>query len=154
MNKYRHLLMGGFLIALMVTSAAALPAAAQDNLGMARGRTRLARLFGVHDLVGRLNLTPDQKTQIKTILQNNRPQILQTTRGVVKARLDLLKGLPDAATELANAQLQAANLKRQIFEQIKPVLAPDQLAKVQERQQQREQRLQKLLDRLNNKIGG
>jgi len=154
MNRRKHFLTGGLMLALMLISAATLPAAAQDNFGTARGRMGLARLFGARNFVSGLNLTADQKSQIKGILKSNKTQILQTTRDLVKARLDLTKGLPEAATEFANAQLQAANLRRQILEQIKPILAPDQLAKVQEKQQLREQRLQKLLDRLNSRIGG
>ncbi len=154
MNRRRHFHAGGLILALIVLCAAALPAAGQDNFGRGRGRAGSERMLGMRNFVGGLNLTADQRTQIKSILENSKTQILQARRDCVKARLDLAKDLPSAATELANARLQAANLRKQILERIKPVLTPDQLAKVQERQQRREQRLQNMLDRLNGKIGG
>ena len=154
MKTKKHFLTGCILLVLVMISAAALPAAAQGNFGKARGRMGMARLFGINSFIRNLNLTEDQKTQIKSILQSNRPQILQATRDVVKARLDVLNAVPDAATEVANARLHAADLRKQIFEQIKPILTADQLAKIQERRQLGKQRLQNLLDRLNNRISG
>ncbi len=114
----------------------------------------MARLSGVRSFIGNLNLTTDQKAQIKSILTNNKPQILQAARDVVKARLDVINGVPNAGAELANARSHAADLRKQIFEQIKPVLTADQLSRIQERKQLRTQRLQNLLDRLNKKISG
>jgi Spy/CpxP family protein refolding chaperone len=154
MNRKRLFIAGSLVLTLILTAVFLKPAAAQDTAGKGRARMGIARLFRAQAFVRGLNLTADQKSQIKGILQNNKTQILQAARDVVKARLDAAKGLPDAAAELANAQIQAANLRKQILEQIKPVLTADQLARVQERIQLREQRLQRVLDRLNSRIGG
>ncbi len=153
-NRRKILLTGGTFLAFLMIGVAVLPVAGQDHFGKARGRIGMARLSGVRSFIGNLNLTTDQKAQIKSILTNNKPQILQAARDVVKARLDVINGVPNAGTELANARSHAADLRKQIFEQIKPVLTADQLSRVQERKQLRTQRLQNLLDRLNKKISG
>jgi len=153
MRKRKYFLVSGLILASILTGVGSY-AANQDNTGMARGRAGFARFLGARGFVRGLNLTDDQKTQIKGILQSNKTQILQTARDVAKGRLDLMNGVSGATTELANAQLAAANLRGQILTQIEAVLTPDQVAKVQERQQLRKQRLQKALDRLNSKIGG
>lgn len=153
MTGRKYILAGTLILALAAISITTTPAAAQD-LGAARGRAGLARLLGIRGVAGQLNLTPDQKSQIKTILKSDQSQILQAIRDVVKARLDLIKGLPESAAELAGAQARAESLRKQVLEQIRPVLTADQQAKLQNRQQLREQRLQRLLDRLNGRIGG
>ena len=154
MNKRKIILIGGLIVALAVISATVSFAAAQNNRIRARAQVRLARLIGVRAFVNKLNLTADQKTQIKSILQNSKAQMQQAARNVIKARLDLARGDDGAVSELAAAQSQAVNLRKQIFESIRPVLTPDQLSKMQQLQQLREQRLQRILDRLDGKIGG
>ena len=151
MKKY--FLVGGLIVVMLTISIAVSYAAVQANPVRARAQIRLAQLIGVRGFVNRLNLTPDQKTQIKTILQNNKTQIQQAARNVVKARLDLVKGYDGAAGELVAAQSQAAGLRKQIFDSVKPILTQDQLTQVQKLQQLREQRMQRVLDRLNNRIG-
>jgi Spy/CpxP family protein refolding chaperone len=155
MNGRRYFMMG--CLALILLSVASLPAAAQGYTGATARRARFARLLSAKQFAAGLNLTADQKAQIKTILANNKTQILQAARNVVKARLDVANGVPNAADQLAAARLQAVNLRKSIFDQMKSILTPDQLAqaqtKMQNRQQLRAQRLQKLLDRINSKIG-
>jgi len=152
MNGRKYFLASGLAIALIFMSVASLPAAPQGNPSGARRGLRFLQLMGAGQFVGGLNLTDAQKTQIKGILTANKTQMIQAAYDVVKARLDMENGVANAATELANAQVKASSLKKQIFEQIKPILTPDQLAKVQARQQQRSQRLQNLLDRLHSKM--
>ena len=154
MNKRRYFLIGGLAIVLGAVSVMASYAAVQGNRVRARAQIRLARMVGVRAIANQLNLTPDQKTQIKTVLQNNKIQRQKAVRNVIKARLDLAKGLNGAAGELAAAQSQVAGLKRQILNDIQPVLTQDQLAKLQKLQLRREQRLQRILDRLDSRIGG
>jgi len=143
----------GMMVAILAITAVS-SAAGQVSSGSGRAPGMAARHLVMNGFVRGLNLTADQKTQIKTILQSNKPQILQTRRDLVKARLDMIQGSDGAAGELANARSEAANLRKQIVEKIKPLLTQDQLAKVQERRQLREQRLQKQLDQLNAKISG
>ena len=153
-NRGKYFLVAGMSIALMLIVAGLAGASQNMRLGAARQGVGLARGFGMGQFVGGLNLTDLQKTRIKDILAENRVRILQTARNAVKARLDLISGVQGAAVELANAQAEVVNLKTQILEQIKSILTADQLTKLQQRQQLREQRLQKLLDRLNSRLGG
>jgi Spy/CpxP family protein refolding chaperone len=151
MNKRKYFLIGGLVVVLGIGVMASY-AAAQGNLARARAQVRLARLIGVRGFANKLNLTADQKAQIKAILQNNKTQIQQAARNVIKARLDLVKGYDGAAGELVAAQSQAAGLRKQIFDSVKPILTQDQLSKMQQLQQMRGQRLQRMLDRLNSRI--
>jgi Spy/CpxP family protein refolding chaperone len=155
MNGRKKFMIG--CLALILISIASLPTVAQDNVGAVGRRARMARLYRMNQFAAGLNLTADQKTQIKTIIANNKTQRLQASRDVVKARLDVANGVPNAAAELAAARQKAVNLRKSILGQMKSVLTPDQLAqvqtKMQSRQQLRAQRLQKVLDRINSKIG-
>jgi Spy/CpxP family protein refolding chaperone len=143
-------------LAMILISVVAFPAA-RNNAGAAVNGAKIARQFRLKQLVAGLNLSADQKTQVKNILAKNKTQILEAIRDVVKGRLDAINGVPNAAGELAAARQKAAALRKSILEQIKPVLTADQLAqlktKMQNRKELRAQRLQKLLDRLNSKIG-
>lgn len=147
MNR-KNFLVTGMALMLMLASAGIAGASQRGRAARARGRKS-----GIGQFVRGLNLTADQKTQIKDIIAKNKPQIAQTRIQMLQARLDLLKGNSNAAGELANAQVAAANLKTSILGQIKPLLTSDQLAQLQQKQQQREQRLQQRLDRLNKKTG-
>ena len=138
-------------IAMSVAMVLALAGLA-DAQQMRPGRG-LARAFRAGQFVKGLNLTADQKAQIKTVIANNKTQIASTRTQLLQARLDMLKGNTGAAAELGNALTAAANLRTTILGQIKPILTSDQLAQLQQRQQQREQRLQQRLDRLNKKAG-
>jgi Spy/CpxP family protein refolding chaperone len=151
----RKFFMAGCLALILIS--AALPAIAQDNVGVAGKRARMARLFRMNQFAAGLNLTADQKAQVKTIIANNKTPMLQAARDVVKGRLDVVNGVPNAAAELAAAKQKAVDLRKSLLDQMKSVLTPDQHAqvqtKMQNRQQLRAQRLQKLLDRINSKIG-
>jgi Spy/CpxP family protein refolding chaperone len=149
MNKRKFFFVAGLMFAMAAISATA--SFAQENPGRMRPRARIAML---QEFVRGLNITADQRAQIKTIVRSHKTQIQQAARDVVKARLDMQNGVSGAPTELATALTQAANLKKQIFEEIKPVLTPDQLAKAQQLQDLKMQRLERQLDRLNSKIGG
>lgn len=153
MKKCGLFALAGMMVAMLAITAVS-PAAGQIGSGSGRAPGMAARHLMMNGFVRGLNLTADQKTQIKTILQSNKPQILQARRDLVKARLDIIQGSDGAAGELANARSEAANLRKLIFQKIKPILTQDQIAKVQERRQFRQQRLQKQLDRLNAKISG
>jgi hypothetical protein len=138
-------------MALMLAFAGSTFAQNQNATGTRLKGVRLLRMFRIERMqfVKNLILTPDQKTQIKSILANQKTQIRQTVRDIVKARLDLTSQTPGAEAEFVKAQAAAVHLKMQLFEQIKPVLNSDQLAKVQQRIQRKGQRLQKMLERLN-----
>lgn len=148
--------LAGMSIMLVIFSAGFLAGqsgarAARQSLGLGMG---FPQLLEMQQIVAGLNLTDAQKTQIKDILTQNKTQILQAARDVTKAQLDMMQGVQDAATELANAQSEAMNLRTTILGQISPVLTADQLAKVQQRNQLRIERLQKRLAQLNSQLGG
>jgi Spy/CpxP family protein refolding chaperone len=152
MKRRKGVLAVGMIIILAAIHLTAASAAAQDRQGGA-GAPMRARLWALQGMIGGLNLTADQKDQIKTVLQGYKSQFQQTRQKLLKARLDLANGSDAAAGELATALSQAVTLRKQAFEQIKPILTPDQLSKLQSRQQLRQQRLQKQLDQLNSRIG-
>ena len=120
--------------------------------GALRQGAPFAQVFEVRQFIAGLNLTEDQRAQVNTVMANNRIAVLQAARDMVQARLNLLKGLPGAAADVANAQLKAEDLRAQIAGQIKAFLTSDQLAKLEKREQLREERLQKLLDNLNERL--
>ncbi|MBN2338306.1 MAG: hypothetical protein JXP48_07175 [Acidobacteria bacterium] len=116
-------------------------------------RPLLGRMLQAHAFALELNLTGLQKAQIRDILVENRGQLLQAVRSRLQARLDLGNGGPESIADLANAQLQSRQLKKQILEQIAPVLNASQLALIQQRQQEREQRLRKIAGQLDARMG-
>jgi len=132
--------------AALVLAFAGLASAQQKRPGRA-----LAQAFRAGQFVKGLNLTADQKTQIKAVIANNKAQIVSTRTQLLQARLDLLKGNTGAAAELGTAMAAAANLRTTILGQIKPILTSDQLTQLQQKQQERQQRLQQRLDRLSKK---
>jgi Spy/CpxP family protein refolding chaperone len=153
MNKRNYYLAAGLMLTMAASMVTMSFAAQGKGIGM-RQRARIARTAGIREFMRGLNITADQRAQIKTILQSHKAQIQQARRDAMKARLDLDRDVAGAPGELANALAKAADLKKQIFEEIKPVLTPDQLAKAQKIRELREQRLQKQLDRYNSRIGG
>jgi Spy/CpxP family protein refolding chaperone len=157
MNGRKYFMAGCLALALALICVASTPVAAQEKAGRAVRRAGIAWLLNAKQLTAGINITADQKTQIRDIIAKNKTQILQAARDVVKGRLDVINGVPNAADELTAARQKAAGLRKSVREQVKPVLTSDQLAqvktKMQNRQQLRAQRLQKLLDRLNSKIG-
>jgi Spy/CpxP family protein refolding chaperone len=157
MNRRKYFIMSCFALALLLASVASVAGAAQAKVEKAARRAGIARLLNAKQLAAGLNLNADQKAQIKSIIAKNKTQILQAARDVVKGRLDVINGVPNAGDELAAARQNAAGLRKSIIEQVKPVLTADQLAqvktKMQNRKQLRAQRLQKVLDQLNSRIG-
>jgi Spy/CpxP family protein refolding chaperone len=157
MNGRKIFMVSCLAFALVLIGVALVSGADQERVGVAAKRAGIGRLLSVRQLAAGLDLTADQKTQIKNILANNKTQILQVVRDVVKGRLDVINRVSNAADELAAARQKAAGLRKSVLEQIKPILTADQLVKMrtkmQNRQQLRTQRLQKLLDRLDSKIG-
>ncbi len=152
MKRRKCVLAIGLIIILAAINLTAASAAAQNRQRAARAPMR-ARLLALQGMMNGLNLTADQKDQIKAVLQGTKSQFQQTSQELLKARLDLANGYDAAAGELATVLSQAVTLRKQVFEKIKPILTPDQLSKLQSRQQLRQQRLQRQLDQLNSRIG-
>lgn len=98
-----------------------------------------------------LNLTDDQKNQVKTILQNTRPAVQPLLQQLAANRQAMQQAIesptPDktAIQNLANAQgqlvSQLAVIRANTFSQIySTVLTPDQQAKLKELQSKRQNR--------------
>jgi len=114
----------------------------------------IGQFFGARDFIRGLELTSEQRDQIRVILTDNEIPVIRARHDLLKARLDIMRGVQGADSELANALLQSADLRAKILEQIKTLLTADQLGKLQARQQEMEQRIQSQLERLNKRLGG
>jgi Spy/CpxP family protein refolding chaperone len=147
---------------LVVVGFVGLAGAAQQR----RNAQRAAGMGGpailnLRGIVGRLNLTADQRGQLKTVLAVHKPQILDAAKRVLQSRIDLENAarnngdLRGAAAVSADAQVNAIQLKQQILEEIKSknILTADQIATLQQMQQAREQRLQQRLARIDRQLG-
>jgi hypothetical protein len=150
MKRSKHLILA--VITLMLAFAGSTLGQNQNATGSRLKGMRLLRMFRIERMqfAKNLDLTPGQKTQIKSILANQKTQIRQSVRDVAKARHDLTSQTPGAEAEFAKARAASVYLKMQLFKQIKPVLNSDQLAKAQQRIQIKRQRLQKMRDRFNS----
>jgi Spy/CpxP family protein refolding chaperone len=147
------------LTGLFVWSAAAQQGRnGRFNPGIAMGEPGM---FNLRGLVGNLNLSADQKSQIKSILTAHRQDILNATKAVLQVRADLESAVTNnndiqgAASRFAGAQVTALQLRQQIFNEIKSknILTADQLATIQQFRQAREQRLQNRLNRIDKRTG-
>ena len=92
MNRRKYILMSGLILAFLAVYAVSLPAAGQANTGAAIVRAKIVKRLGVARFVRNLNITPDQKTRIKGILQANKTQIQRAVRDTVKGHLDMING--------------------------------------------------------------
>jgi Spy/CpxP family protein refolding chaperone len=106
----------------------------------------------------KLNLTDDQKTQIKSIRQGMKGQTRPALAAVLTAKLKLQQDI-DAnsdrgiiagdATALATAESQFAALRAMELTKIKQVLNQDQQTTWSDFQKKRQARMQNWIDKLN-----
>ena len=103
----------------------------------------------------KLNLTDDQKAQIKSIRQNMRPQIRPALAAVLKARMQLMQDIDSGnattadTTALATAQVQLWTLRATQWNQIKALLTPDQQNTLSNFKQKMKTRTQNMIDKLS-----
>ena len=90
--------------------------------GMGPGRMGPGPMGGLQQIARGLDLTEDQRAQIREILEANRDQIEQTRHNIRQARESLDANYPETAEALGNAHAEAALLRAQIHEQIKQLL--------------------------------
>ncbi len=138
MRGYRTILWAGILaVALAMGVATVAKAQNAKRLQQAGAAAGLRGTF----LQG-LDLTDRQKEQIKTILVNHKTDIQSVAQETRKARQGLREamtaGADDASLKTAYDQLSAARwnalmLRKNIAGEVKPILTPDQLAKLQKR---------------------
>jgi Spy/CpxP family protein refolding chaperone len=106
----------------------------------------------------KLNLTDDQKTQIKSIRQRLKAQVRPAFAAVLKARLQLRQDIEansqtgvitNDTSALATAEAQLATLRNTQWTQIKAVLNPDQLTTLNDFKQKQEARTQEMINKLS-----
>ena len=102
MLKMKYLALAGMSI-MMVFTGTGLLQAAQGGPGMARRGSGMgpgkgiARIFEMRQFIMGLQLTAEQREQVRGIMTENREQILQVTRNLIQARLGLESGSPESA---------------------------------------------------------
>jgi len=110
-----------------------------------------------------LDLTDQQKEQIKTVLSNHKSDIKTVVQDNIKARKDLrqalAQGADQASLKAAYDQVSAAGwnallLRNNIGAEIKPILTAEQQAKIQKRLENINKIGQLMLaNRLKRKLG-
>lgn len=146
MNRFQKLLAASCLILLVVAGSVVMANAQnQRRLQQARpGAARFGGMFRPGMFVAGLDLTDQQKEQVKAILANHKDDIKAAVQGDVQARKAvreaLMGGADEAALKAAYDQASAAGwqtllLRSKINAEIKPILTPEQQAKLQQRLQ-------------------
>lgn len=134
-------------VLLMGTSFTGTSALAHEQKGGHGGYWR-DPLFGV---LRKLNFTEDQKAQVAAILKSNETEAKSIATGLANARVQLLKAtlsgadVSAACSEVANYELQAAQLRADIFSQIKKILSPAQQTIIQNMQNEMAQNVNALV---------
>jgi Spy/CpxP family protein refolding chaperone len=118
------------MIALALAVAAAAPLAAQAPQGPG-GRGRMMGPGGPFAILRGLNLTDDQRQQIKAILDQNRPT--EPPQGMTlerKLHAAILNGdagsIQTLKTEMLQLHEQQLDREIALLQQIAPILTPDQ----------------------------
>jgi Spy/CpxP family protein refolding chaperone len=104
------------------------------------GQGSLRPMFRLMAVLRGLDLTEQQRDQVKTILENHKEDIRTAVREYSKARLALGKALAAGEADLkavfdkvTQAEWSAIQLRSRIFEEIKGILTPEQLSILQRR---------------------
>ena len=149
MSKMKYIIIA--CMSLTLLCGAGRLAAAQDGPGMpppgrGPGMERPmgpAPLFQFREFTRGLELTDEQRTRIREILEENRDLIVQARRNIMQAQLDLDAGTTEATEALGAAHTEAALLRMRILAEIKQLLKPEQLNLLEERQKLRTERFEK-----------
>jgi periplasmic protein CpxP/Spy len=155
MKRYLKVPLGVSLVAILLVGAVTV-ASAQNAKRLQQNRGQAAAgmgMFRASLLLGGLDLTDQQKEQVKGILSNHNAEIKTVVQENLKARKGLREalasGIDPAALKGAYDQASSAgwdtlNLRIKIMSEIKSVLTPEQ----QQRLQKRMQNINKLGTRL------
>ena len=158
MKSFRFRMLSAALAILMGTVIAnaqstedAPPAPPMHHQGMGMGMEGHRMGF----FAKQLNLTDDQKTQMKTIMQKEHPtmkplfqqqqQIDQQLRQFVEGPFDQAK-VQALATQKAQIQAQLTVAETRIHNQLYQLLTPDQQSQLKQMQAKHEARMQKHMD--------
>jgi Spy/CpxP family protein refolding chaperone len=140
MRKIRGLLTIGAILMAMTTAAqaGAGPRGPMHRAGAVR-QAREGRGGPYHKVFAKLNLTDQQKDQIKGILDSNREGITQAREArhsALKAYREAVKTGEEAGIRAAGAKLGTATadvgvIRAKVWTSIKAVLTPEQLQKLE-----------------------
>jgi periplasmic protein CpxP/Spy len=151
MKRYLKVSLAVSLVVLLLVSAVAV-ANAQNAKRLQQNRRQAAALKGMSRaglLLGGLDLTDQQKEQVKGILATHKTEIKTAVQENVKARKGLREALASGADQtvlraaydqVSGAGWNTLRLRSQIGSEVKQVLTPEQ----QERLQKRLQNINKL----------
>ena len=155
MKKYVKALQALGAAMLLVATIASAANAQDAKLGQKAAQKRVLRsLIRPGAALRGLDLTQQQKDQIKAILAGNKDAIKAAVTNSVKARLLMNRALASGASDqdlkaafdnATNAQWYALQLRSKMIAGIKPILTPDQLARLQQRLQKVDARIQNLM---------
>ena len=159
MRKYQKVLWVGALAGLLLVGSVAVTSA-QNLKRLQKGGAAVA-LRGIF-LAG-LDLTDQQKDQIKTVLSGHKADIKTAVLDNLKARKDLRQAMAEGADraslkaaydEVSAAGWNALLLRKNIGTEIKPILTADQQAKLQKRLENIKKIGQLMMEnRLNRRLG-
>lgn len=109
-----------------------------------------------------LNLTAEQKQQVKAIVKGHRNDLISGRVAVLQARQNLIKvttgntfdqnAVQTAYNALASAQSNMTVLRAKIFSEIVPILTPEQQTTLQGKIAKKVLRMQKAIERLQAKL--
>ena len=99
-------------------------------------------IFEFREFTRRLELTDEQRTRIREILEENRDLIVKAGHTIMQAQLNLDTGTSEAAEALGAAYTEAALLRMQILEQIKQLLTAEQLSLLEKMRKLRKERFE------------
>jgi len=150
MRGYQKALAAISLVAVLIVGVVAV-ANAQNLKRLGQGGAAAASKgkFNARMLLRGLNLTDEQKEQVKNILSNHKPDIKAAAQESLQSRKGLREALAGGADQdalkaaydkVSSAGWNALMLRNQIGSEIKQILTPEQ----QERLQKRQENLKKL----------
>ena len=110
-----------------------------------------------------LNLTSAQKEQMKNIMKGHHKEFMEGKIAVLQARQNLMaattgstfdqSAVQKASRDLSVAQEKMSILRAKVFSEVMPILTPDQQAVVQGRIAKSKLRMQKVITKLQTKMG-
>jgi Spy/CpxP family protein refolding chaperone len=159
MKRHRKAMVAMVAVVLLVVSVAAAANAqnARRNLQIQRQGAKQKVMLRLRAFLGGLDLTQQQKDQVKTTLAGHKSDIQAVARQNVQDRLALRNAIVGGA---ANSDLKAAfdkvkedewgavTLRTTITAEIKQILTPDQQARIQQRIGKVDTRIQNRLNRI------
>ena len=143
MKRYaKTMLAAGAAVVLLVVVAAAANAQNGRMALQARNRARAAAIMRPAAWLRGLDLTAEQKDQIKTILANHKTEFQAVRQAGAEARKALRTAIADGADtatikaaydRVSSAGWDAFQLRMTLRTEIKGILTPEQLAKLEKR---------------------